>query len=397
MLLSGMLISRVDERQRNSVNRRLSLTDPIALEMKDPEQISEESAVPSAVPQPVVAKLTRAAIFLVVTINSGKENEAAVRALCGDLPALLRAVGFRDLEGRLSCVMAFGSDAWDRLFDAPKPKDLHPFREIRGQHHAVSTPGDILFHIRSTRMDLCFELATQIMSRLSGAVSTADEVHGFNYFDDRDLIGFVDGTENPVDQAALDATIIGEEDVAFAGGSYVIVQKYLHDMNRWNALPIEEQEKIIGRTKLSDIELDDAVKPTSAHNALTTIFEDGEQLEIVRDNMPFGDVGKGEFGTYFIGYARSPRRIEQMLENMFIGRPPGNYDRLLDFSRAVTGTLFFVPSATFLDNVAPESVSPSTGIETPKEQETADKPPSPSSPSDGSLGIGSLKKEAGNE
>ena len=141
------------------------------------------------------------------------------------------------------------------LFGEPRPKDLHPFREIRGRHHAVATPGDILFHIRSTRMDLCFELATQIMARLSGAVSTADEVHGFNYFDDRDLIGFVDGTENPVEQAAIDATIIGEEDAAFAGGSYVIVQKYLHDLKRWNELPVEEQERIIGRTKLSDIEL----------------------------------------------------------------------------------------------------------------------------------------------
>jgi putative iron-dependent peroxidase len=349
------------------------------------------------VSQPVVAKLTRAAIFLVVTVNPGKENEAAVRALCGDLAALLRAVGFRDLEGRLSCVMAFGSDAWDRFFGVPRPKELHPFREIHGQHHAVATPGDILFHVRSTRMDLCFELATQIMSRLRGAVSTTDEVHGFTYFDDRDLIGFVDGTENPVDKAALNATIIGDEDATFAGGSYVIVQKYLHNLNRWNALPIEEQERIIGRTKLSDIELDDTVKPTSAHNALTTIIEDGEQLEILRDNMPFGDVGKGEFGTYFIGYARSPRRIEQMLENMFVGRPAGNYDRLLDFSRALTGTLFFVPSATFLDNVVPEGVSPSIGIHTPKEQEAADKPPSRSSRSDGSLGIGSLKKEAGNE
>ena len=308
--------------------------------------------MPSAVPQPVVAQLTRAAIFLVVTVNSGQEHEAAVRILSGDLAALLRAVGFRDLEGRLSCVMAFGSDAWDRLFGVPKPKELHPFREIRGRHHAVATPGDILFHIRSTRMDLCFELATQIMSRLSGAVSTVDEVHGFNCFDDRDLIGFVDGTENPVEQAAVDATIIGEEDAAFAGGSYVIVQKYLHDLTRWNALSIEEQERIIGRTKLSDIELDDAVKPSSAHNVLTTIMEDGKQLEIVRDNMPFGEIGKGEFGTYFIGYARSPHRIEQMLVNMFVGQPPGNYDRLLDYSRAVTGTLFFVPSATFLENVA---------------------------------------------
>jgi putative iron-dependent peroxidase len=354
--------------------------------------------VPFAIPQPVVAQLTRASIFLVVTVNSGRANEAAVRTLCGDLAALLRAVGFRDIEGRLSCVMAFGSDAWDRLFGAPKPKELHPFREIHGRHHAVATPGDILFHIRSTRMDLCFELATQIMSRLRDAVSTADEVHGFNYFDDRDLIGFVDGTENPMDQAAVNATIIGEEDAAFAGGSYVIVQKYLHDLTQWNELPVAEQEKIIGRTKLSDIELDDAVKPTSAHNALTTIIENGEQLEIVRDNMPFGDVGKGEFGTYFIGYARSPRRIEQMLENMFVGRPPGNYDRLLDFSRAVTGTLFFVPSATFLENVGTGEAAPSTIDPTPKEPEAEHESKSRLSLPDGSLGIGSLKKkEAGYE
>jgi porphyrinogen peroxidase len=353
--------------------------------------------VPSEMPQPVVSKLTRAAIFLVVTVNSGSEHDAAVRALCGDLAGLLRAVGFRDLEGQLSCVMAFGSDAWDRLFGAPKPKDLHPFREIRGRHHAVATPGDILFHIRATRMDLCFELATQIMARLHGAVSTADEVHGFNYFDDRDLIGFVDGTENPVDQAARDATIIGGEDAEFAGGSYVIVQKYLHDLNRWNTLPIEEQERIIGRTKLSDIELDAAVKPTSAHNALTTIVENGEQLEIVRDNMPFGDVGKGEFGTYFIGYARSPRRIEQMLVNMFVGRPPGDYDRLLDFSRAVTGTLFFAPSATFLANVAAESQAPSISAPNASELEAGDKSKPRLSTPDGSLGIGSLKNEAGHE
>jgi putative iron-dependent peroxidase len=354
--------------------------------------------VSSTIPQPVVATLTRSAIFLVVTVHPGPEHDATVRAFCGDLPALLRAVGFRNLDGRLSCVMAFGSDAWDRLFGAPKPKELHPFREIRGRHHAVATPGDILFHIRATRMDLCFELATQIMARLGSAVSTADEVHGFKYFDDRDLIGFVDGTENPVEQGALEATVIGEEDAAFAGGSYVIVQKYLHDLKGWSTLPVEQQERIIGRTKLSNIELDDAVKPTSAHNALTTIVEDGKQLEIVRDNMPFGDVGKGEFGTYFIGYARSPKRIEQMLENMFVGLPPGNYDRLLDFSRAITGTLFFVPAATFLENVAPTLPAPSSVADPCSEEHVAEgKRESRSSSADGSLGIGSLKKEAGHE
>src|SRR5271169_6045415 len=305
------------------------------------------------VSQPVAAPLTRAAIFLVATINPGVENEATVRSLCGDLAALLRAVEFRDLEGGLSCVASFGSDAWDRLFGAPRPAELHPFREIRaGARQAVSTPGDVLFHIRAKRMDLCFELATQIMARIAEAVSPVDEVQGFRYFDDRDLIGFVDGTENPRGQAVIEAVLIGEEDAAFAGGSYVIVQKYLHDLDRWNALSTEAQERIIGRTKLSDIELDDAVKPASAHNALNTIVEGGKEIKILRDNMPFGQAAQGEFGTYFIGYSRSPSTIEQMLENMFLGSPPGNYDRLLDFSRAVTGNLFFVPSATFLENVA---------------------------------------------
>ena len=303
-----------------------------------------------SVPQPVSAPLTRAAIFLVVTINPSPDNRTVVRSFCADLPALIRAVEFRDLEAGLSCVMGIGSDAWDRLFGVPRPAELHSFREIRaGPRHAVSTPGDLLFHIRAKRMDLCFEIATQIMARLGDAVSTVDEVHGFRYFADRDLLGFVDGTENPRGEAVIGAALIGEEDAAFAGGSYVIVQKYLHDLDGWNALSTEAQERIIGRTKLSDIELDDSIKPTSAHNALTTITENGKEFQIVRDNMPFGRVGTSEFGTYFIGYCRTPRVTEQMIENMFVGRPPGNYDRLLDFSRAVTGTLFFVPSATFLD------------------------------------------------
>ena len=303
-------------------------------------------------PQPVIAPLTRAAIFLVVTVNPSDDHRATVRAFCEDFPALVRAVAFRDLEGYLSCVIGFGSAAWDQLFKSARPAGLHVFREFHaGSRHAVSTPGDILFHIRAARMDLCFELATQFMARLGAAVSPVDEVHGFQYFDDRDLIGFVDGTENPTDEAAADATLIGDEDPGFAGGSYVIVQKYVHDMPAWNALTTEAQERIIGRTKLSDIELAEDVKPTSAHNALTILVENGKEVKILRDNMPFGDAARGEFGTYFIGYARSPRPIEQMLENMFVGRPPGNYDRLLDFSRALTGSLFFVPSLDLLDSL----------------------------------------------
>ena len=308
--------------------------------------------------QAVASKLSRAAIFLVATLNDGETNLNSVRTMCGDLAGFVRAVGFRDLDGGLSCIMGFGSDAWDRLFGDPRPKELHPFREIRGRHHAMATPGDLLFHIRARSIDLCFELAMQIMTRLDVAITVVDETHGFKFFDQRDMIGFVDGTENPVGPESIDAVLIGDEDLAFAGGSYVIVQKYLHDLKGWNDLPIKRQEAIIGRKKLSDIELEDVVKPSCAHNALTSITdEDGKELKIVRDNMPFGEIGKGEFGTYFIGYTRSPSRIERMLQNMFVGNPPGDYDRLLDFSRATTGSLFFVPSATLLGDVGPAAMS----------------------------------------
>jgi putative iron-dependent peroxidase len=309
------------------------------------------------VPDPqrgVNAPQTRHTIFLVLSVKPDATDAARTRLVCGGLDALQRAVAARATEDdRLDCVVAFGADAWDRLFGDPKPRELHPFRELRsGPRYAPSTPGDILFHISAERMDLCFELAAQIMVRLTDSVTPQDEVHGFRYFDNRDLTGFVDGTENPQGNDSLLATLVGDEDPTFAGGSYVMVQKYIHDHARWIALPTETQERIIGRTKLDDIELDDSVKPTYAHNALTSLVEDGEELEVRRHNMPFGKISDGEAGTYFIAYGRTLQRIETMLEHMVLGDPPGNYDRLLDFTHAVTGTNFFAPSVQFLAALA---------------------------------------------
>jgi putative iron-dependent peroxidase len=339
--------------------------------------------LPEPEPQPVLAPLTAAAIFLVLTIEPGRE--AAVRDLLTDWAGLQRSVGFRVPEAPLGCVAGIGSAAWDRLFSGPRPAELHPFRELAGTvHRAVSTPGDLLFHVRHERMDVCFEFASQVMTRLDGAVTVADEVHGFRYWDERDLLGFVDGTENPVGAAAGAAALTGDADPAFAGGSYVIVQKYLHDLTAWNALPVEEQEKVIGRTKLSDIEMPDDVKPANSHVALNTIEDpDGTERQILRANMPFGELGRGESGTYYIAYAATPSVTEQMLANMFIGNPPGNTDRILDFSTAVTGSLFFVPSADFLDDL-PDPPGAASGPD-----------PAPADPvraDSGSLGIGSLKR-----
>jgi len=356
--------------------------------MNTPSELNEV-----VLPQTVVGPLTRAAIFLVLCIREDEGAYTRLRAFCPDLSGLIRAVEFRDIEAGLTCVAGFGSDAWDKLFGTPRPAELHPFKEIRSAgRHAVSTSGDILFHIRAKRMDLCFELAMQIMESIGDVISVADEVHGFRYFDDRDVLGFVDGTENPRGDEARQAAIVDSEDPAFAGGSYVIVQKYLHDMKAWNALPVEMQERIIGRRKLSDVELSDADKPAYEHNVLTNIEENGRQLQILRDNMPFGRPGHGEFGTYFIGYSRTPRVTEIMLENMFIGRPAGNYDRLLDTSRPVTGSLFFVPSKVFLDNVTADAPDAMEGATSPS-AEPPSSVPSPTPTADSSLRIGSLKGE----
>lgn len=322
----------------------------------------------------MLGPLTSAAIFLTGTVEIG--GEQAARDLLADLAGLRRSVGFRAPEAGLTCVAGIGAEVWERLFTGPRPARLHPFAAIDGvRRRAVATPGDLLFHIRAQRQDLCFELAAQIVRRLGDRVRVRDEVSGFRYFDERDLLGFVDGTENPAGQAAADAVLVGDQDPPFAGGSYVIVQKYLHDMRAWNELSVADQERVIGRTKLSNIELPDDAKPANSHVALTTITgPDGEQRQILRDNMPFGSPGAGEFGTYFIGYAADPAVTEEMLANMFTGRPPGNYDRVLDYSVPVTGCLFFVPPADFLDDLP---AAPTAGV-------AGSRP-------DGALGIGDLR------
>jgi putative iron-dependent peroxidase len=339
--------------------------------------------VQAAEPQSILTPLTEAAIFLVLTVNPGAED--GVRDVLADASGLKRSVGFRIPEGELSLVVGIGSRVWDALFGSPRPAELHPFIEVAGPRHtAPATPGDILLHIRAHRLDLCFELAQHLVSRLGAFAEVVDEVHGFRSFDERDLLGFVDGTENPDGVAARDATLIGEEDPQFAGGSYVIIQKYVHDLGGWDALPVEEQERAIGRTKLNDLELPDEVKPSNSHVSLNTIVDDdGDERQIMRFNMPFGNVGRGEFGTYFIGYSRTPAVTEQMLSNMFVGIPAGNYDRILDFSTAITGNLFFVPNAEFLDDPPAATAQPVSAA--------AESPPAAGPRGDGSLGIGSLK------
>lgn len=350
--------------------------------------------------QTILANPARAAIFLVLTVDEGADP-AAVRDLLAQVSGLTRSVAFRVPDDELLCVVGIGSRLWDRIFPGVvKPRALHPFEALHGDRHtAPSTPGDLLIHLRSRELAMCFELAGIITTRARGLATVVDEVHGFRFFDERDLLGFVDGTENPEGAAAgLAVTISPEADPAYAGGSYVIVQKYLHDMAAWDATPVAEQERVIGRSKLEDLEMSDEVKPRNSHIALNVIEDDnGVQLQIMRDNMPFGHVGNGEYGTYFIGYSADPSVTERMLRNMFIGDPVGNTDRILDFSTAVTGSLYFVPTIDFLD-APPAPVTPAVQSGTVDQPSELDRPGGAVTgdaperdPDDGTLGIGSLR------
>jgi putative iron-dependent peroxidase len=303
--------------------------------------------------QHVDAPLTSSATFLVLEIGSDPAAVDTVRDVLSSIDDIIKNVGFRDLDALLSCTVGIGARVWSDLTHRPLPRELHPFPEVVGARHtAPSTPGDVLLHIRANRRDLTFEFERQVLSLLGTAVRVVDETTGFRYFDVRDLLGFVDGTANPVGNALAASTLVADEDPENAGGSYVVIQKYLHGLDSWRALTTPQQEAIIGRTKADNIELDDAETGQKSHKTLSTIVVDGVEHDILRDNMPFGSPGAAEFGTYFIGYSRQLWVIEKMLDRMFIGDPPGLYDRLLDFSSAVMGCTFFAPSADFLGALA---------------------------------------------
>ncbi|GGB34841.1 peroxidase [Flexivirga endophytica] len=308
------------------------------------------SEVATPQPQDVAKPLSQSAAFLVLTIDETEEAMRTARSVVASTDDLVKNVRIRAADNFFSCNVGIGHRVWDRLTGKPAPKELRPFSEIKGaKHTAVATPGDLLFHIRADNMGLIVEFEKILLEAFGAAATAVDDVAGFRYFDARDLLEFVDGTANASGPDAEHDTIVGSEDPAYAGGSYVVTQKYLHNLGDWRSQSTETQEAIIGRTKFDNLELPDAgADEQKAHKTLCTIEDEDGEHDILRDNMPFANPGKGEYGTYFIGYSRYLWVIERMLERMFIGAPPPLHDRILDFSTAVTGSTFFVPARQFI-------------------------------------------------
>lgn len=305
--------------------------------------------------QSVVDNPNNNTIFMVWNFKENSAYKEAFQALCTLVINLNHSNAVRFPDDKATCVLGISNKAWDLLnLPTPKPKELKTFQEIKGEKHtAVSTPGDLHLHLRANNPSLCFDMALEITKLLSPVADCVVDIQGFRYWDGRTILGFVDGTENPQGEERTHFGVVGDEDSNYQGGSYLFVQKYLHNMMAWSELSVEEQEKIIGRSKQDDIEMSDDQKPSNSHIALTNIEdENGEELKVIRQNMPFGNPANGEAGTYFIAYASTFSTIQKMLEHMFIGNPVGNYDRILDFSTTQTGTLFFVPSLEMLEEFA---------------------------------------------
>jgi len=288
-------------------------------------------------------------IFMVWEFRTDVFLSDVFRQVCKLLINLNNSANVRFPVSRASCVMGIGHDAWFRLgLPIPLPKELENFVPIDGgKHTAVATKGDLHFHIRADTTSICYDMAAAIADVLNPAAVSTEEIHGFRYWDSRSILGFVDGTENPHGQDRELFGMIGDDDPVYKGGSYLFVQKYIHNLTAWKVLSIEQQEKVIGRYKSNDIEMADDVKPSNSHIALANI---GDDFKIVRDNMPFGNMSTNEMGTYFIAYSSTFSTVQKMLNNMFIGSPEGNYDRILDFSTAKTGSLYFVPTFNMIDD-----------------------------------------------
>jgi putative iron-dependent peroxidase len=264
-------------------------------------------------------------IFITFTVK----DPSRLRPLLAAIPGLAAKAG-------VLSVIAIGPEAWQAIFGSAKPDGLVPFTAIG---KAPATRADLFLHLRSGQHYANFAAARIIVAMLGDKVEIVEEVHGFKNKESRDLTGFVDGTENPKGDEIAEVALT-------SGGSYVHIQRYVTDLAAWEQLSTAQQEAHIGRTKQDDVEMDETVKPPTAHIARVVIEENGEELAILRRSLPYGTTS--EAGLYFVAYGASPAPFRKMLKAMFVADRDGHYDHLTNYTKAVTGAAFFAPSVEFL-------------------------------------------------
>ncbi|MBD8511813.1 Dyp-type peroxidase [Photobacterium sp. CAU 1568] len=292
---------------------------------------------------PQSAILPEAGPYSLVCVFNLVGNKDKVIRQCQGLLEVAEKLNQQHVSACIHLSFGFGKAFWQQ-FEKGCPNDFEEFAPLgSGDVTAPSTGGDLLLHVHSNRHDLNFHLLSSFMQPIASEVELIDETNGFRYLDARDLTGFIDGTENPKKQAARQEIAI-IPDGPFAGGSFVMLQRFVHNLPAWHAVNVAQQEQIIGRTKPDSVELDEV--PADSHVGRVDLKEEGKGLKIVRHSLPYGTVS-GEHGLLFIAYCAQQRNFREMLDSMY-GEKDGQTDKLLDFTKAVTGAYFFVPSTEML-------------------------------------------------
>jgi len=250
--------------------------------------------------------------------------------------------------GGVNLVIGFGSELWKTVAPDQAPADLAPFAPIGriGGHHAPATQHDFWLWVSGSSQDVVFEHARAAVKMLAEVANVASEQPCFVHRDSRDLTGFIDGTANPMTHEAPIAALVPEGRPG-AGGSHVLVMRWVHNLDAFEALPVKEQEQVIGRSKPSSVEMTGDALPPDAHIARVQINDEaGEEIPIYRRSVPYGTVA--EHGLYFVAFAADRTRFDRMLGRMFVTDADRVHDHLMDFSRPVTGSFYFAPSLTCL-------------------------------------------------
>ncbi len=278
--------------------------------------------------------------YLEFTIDDGVKTAT--------LKSTLRDIHAAALHDTQTLVIAFGRDLHSRLSNGNAPEELRDFTEIQGIDgiSAPATQRDIWFWIQGPTPDINLDVAMRISNALNGTARLDLEVLGYAYHGNRDLIGFVDGTANPkTDEDQRNAALVPNS----TGGSFLLTQKWKHDLKAFNALDVSQQEAIVGRTKEDDIELEGDAMPADSHVSRTDAKEDGIALKLWRRSSPYGNVA--ENGLYFVAFACNIRRFDVQLNRMYGVTDDGLHDQLIHYSKAVSGAYWYVPGASELSEI----------------------------------------------
>ncbi|GAB1072204.1 MAG: Dyp-type peroxidase [Shewanella algae] len=285
-------------------------------------------------------------VYLMFNANEGGESQ--LRPCLANVAQYLYELADQYADSAFNAFVAIGANFWDHLYPGSRPAELRPFPAMEsGNRDAPAIEFDIFIHLRCDRLDILHLVANEVNEMLEGLAELEEEERGFRFMDSRDLTGFVDGTENPKGRSRQAVALVGDEDDAFRGGSYIHVQKYVHNLSKWHRLPQKKQEDIIGRTKQDNIEYASEDKPLTAHIKRVNLkYDNGESMEILRQSMPYGSVKQQ--GLMFISTCKTPNHFEKMLHSMVFGDGEGHHDHLMHFTQAVTGSSFFAPSLDFM-------------------------------------------------